>query len=295
MENPLQLPIAHHGLPQTSGHPTSERGLSPSGPQQPIGQPYWSAVFNPLDSVSVTFTHQIGRGPNNDGWGNQELEYYTTDANNSFYRGDNKLVIRAVANSNHPYKYTSARLVSQRPLGRQRGWLAVVLTPPCASGVWPAFWMLPTEPINWPAGGEVDIFESWNGDLVNRSSMHWGYFTEADANKHRTVVKSMPDMARPEGNMYGFAWDQPDDGQGGRAMWYINGMPIMKVSIPDTIKPLCQFQIIINVAMGGNVVNATPVDGIYELVVHSLELYDAPPGGWGQFENDWNMAPDGHS
>ena len=292
MDSTSQHVVKHDGHPN-HGHP-------PSGPQQPIGQPYWCANFTPPNAVSDTFTYDTGFG-DTPGWGNNELENYTNDPNNSFYRGDGKLVIRAVANSNRtdPYrvlKYTSARLTTKQTLSKQCGFVAAVLTPPCASGVWPAFWMLPKAPFSWPTQGEVDIFESWNGDLINHSSLHWGNFDTADAKKHRTIETSTPGMARPEGHMYGFAWDQKEDKDGspGRLVWYVDWKPVMKADIPLGTRRMSNYSIIFNIAMGGNVIqNVTPVDGVYELVVHSLELYEAPPGGWGQFNNDYHTAAEG--
>ena len=264
--------------------------------QLPTGQPCWRANFTPPNLVSDTFKYDIGFGDN--GWGNDELEYYTKEPNNSFCRADGKLVIRAVANCNRkdPYRYTSARLISHRTLGQQRGFLAAVLTPPCASGVWPAFWMLPSKPAKWPDHGEVDIFESWNGDLVNHSSLHWGNFTTDDRDKHRTVQTNTPGMAHPEGHMYGFAWDQKEDEDGspGQLVWYVDWKPVMKASTAPGTRRISDYSILFNVAMGGTVLQkAVPVDGVYELVVHSLELYEAPPGGWSQFSNDYNAAAEG--
>lgn len=294
MDSTSQLPIKHNGQP-VPGHPLP-------GSELPVSKPYWCADFDPSTPLSATFTYQTGFG-NPPGWGNNELQYYTEDQNNSFYRGDGKLVVRAVANSNRhdPHgqlKYTSARLNSVVTLGRKSGFLVVVLTPPCTSGVWPAFWMLPKDPPDWPTGGEVDIFESWNGDLVNHSSLHWGQFTHDDAKKHLTISRATPGMARAEGNMYGFAWDQQEDQNGspGRLVWYVDGKPVMKADIPAGTRKMSDFNILINVAMGGNVTqNATPVDGVYELVVHSIEMHDAPPGGWRQFERDYATAAEGQT
>jgi hypothetical protein len=294
MDSIPQHPIKHNGHPQP--------GNPPSGPQQPISQPYWRADFDPSTPLSAKFTHEIGVG-DPVGWGNSELEYYTDDANNSFYRGDKKLVVRAVANSNrhdnnNQRQYTSARITSVDTLGRKCGFLAAVLTPPCASGVWPAFWMLPKKPYNWPTDGEVDIFESWNGDLINHHSLHWGKFIHADNDKHLTIARAAPGMARPEGTMYGFAWDQQEDkvGSPGRLVWYLDGKPTMKTDIPAISRKMSDFTILFNVALGGNLVQgAAPIDGVYELVVHSLEMYDAPPGGWSKFENDYKMAAEGQT
>ena len=137
MDSTTQHSIAHHGQPQP-GHPPPGTTYLAYGSQQPIGQPYWAAAFTPSAPVSVAFKHQTGHG-DPPGWGNNELQNYTADANNSFYRGDGKLVVRAVANSNRPpdFRYTSARLTSLQTLGRQRAapWPSSLRHPaPRASG-----------------------------------------------------------------------------------------------------------------------------------------------------------------
>ena len=98
---------------------------------------------------------------------------------------------------------------------------------------------------------------------------------------------------------YEFVWEQDEskgrnDG-GGRAMWYIDGRSVMKAEIPPGARRMDDWQIIINVAMGGNVCQGKmPADGHYDLVLHELKLMDEPTSGWGQFEADWQQAPEGH-
>jgi hypothetical protein len=150
---------------------------------------------------------------------------------------------------------------------------------------------------HWPTTGEVDIFESWNGDLVNHSSLHWGDFKKEDANKHHSIDTNTPDMARPEGRMYGFAWDQEEDKDGspGRMVWYVDWKPVMKASTPPGTRKMSDYTILFNVTLGGDAIqNVAPVDGVYELVVHSLDLYEAPPGGWSEFNNEYNTTAEGH-
>jgi beta-glucanase (GH16 family) len=278
----------------------SQSGRPPYAPHQPLGQPYWQADFNPSNPVSETFTHKLGVGVP-PGWGNNELQHYTASAANSFYTDDRKLVIRAVANSNLATPcYTSARLVSIQTLCRKSGFVSAVITAPCAVGVWPAFWMLPEEPFTWPTDGEVDIFETWNGDRINHSSLHWGKFDAADKDKHHTIEKNMHDMARTEGHMYGFAWEQEkdEDGSPGRMVWYVDWQPVMKADIPKGTRKMSDYTILLNVAMGGDVVKGVaPADGEYELIVHSLQLYETPPGGWMQFHDDYssNTTSSGHA
>lgn len=47
---------------------------------------------------------------------------------------------------------------------------------PSGQGIWPAFWMLPTDPAQaWPTSGEIDIFEAV-GQSSNfaHSTLHFG-------------------------------------------------------------------------------------------------------------------------
>lgn len=264
-------------------------------PQQPINTIYWQANFDPNVPVNVEWDPKQG---NNNGWGNNELEFYTSNHENSFYTNDRKLIVRAIANNNAPdqsQKYTSARLVSRQTLARDRGVLSAVLTSPCASGIWPAFWLLPHEPFSWPGDGEVDIMETWNGDRSNKSCLHWGFFNGEDWNKHITQSTQLDQMPNTPVR-YDFAWDQPGGQAGqGRMIWYIDGRPVMKAQIPSGTRPLREFTILLNVAMGGNVcAGQIPKDGGYDLVVHWLAMLgELDSGGWQRFEADWGYAPDG--
>ena len=56
----------------------------PPHPLQPQGQGhvYWQPQFRLDAPVSAEWDAKIGNGP--DGWGNQELQYYTADQQNAF-------------------------------------------------------------------------------------------------------------------------------------------------------------------------------------------------------------------
>ncbi|KAI0491112.1 concanavalin A-like lectin/glucanase [Xylaria cf. heliscus] len=285
-------PIPSHSRPPV---PPSGESSSP--------RVYWRPTFSPGIPVSQEFEHKQGHGEPW-GWGNNELENYTRDATNSFHTADGKLVLRAVSQARHPdpeARYTSARLVSRTTLARRDGCLTAWLTLPCAEGIWPAFWLLPREPFVWPHEGEVDVAESWNGDRENHSCLHWGFYNGEDAQKHLVRVTPIPDMARRPVR-YDFAWqcgrtglrgDGKSEG-GGRLMWYIDGRPVMKNLMPPGTRPIEDWTVLLNVAMGGNVCKGkTPQDGAYDMVVHSLQMSEAPDGGWARFDNDWPHCPDG--
>ncbi|KAI1084904.1 glycoside hydrolase family 16 protein [Whalleya microplaca] len=271
--------------------------------RSPWPQVYWRANFSPSVPVGHEFEQKQGHG-DPWGWGNNELENYTSAPSNSFYTGDEKLVLRAVSQPQHPdpeCRYTSARLVTRRTLGRSDGCLTGWLTLPSAEGIWPAFWMLPREPFVWPHEGEIDIAETWNGDNQNHSCLHWGFYTPEDAAKHLVRQTHIPDMAyRPV--RFDFAWrcggtGTRGDGKsagGGKLMWYIDGRPVMKNLMPAGTRPIEDWCILLNVAMGGNVCQGKkPHPGAYDMAVHCLQLSDAPEGGWGKFDGDWQHCPDG--
>jgi len=254
---------------------------------------YWQADFSPSAPVSTNFKYELGDG----GWGNNELENYVAAKENSFHTPSHELVIRAIIASNRPdnkTKYTSARLTSHQRLERKRGYLEATITAPSATGIWPAFWLLPEEPFKWPTDGEVDIFEAWNGETTNHCCLHWGHFNREDANKHRVVETPIKNLSHK--HTYGFAWEQPEDGGGGRCVWYIDGKSVMKAQKPAGTRRFEEWRIILNVAVGGDVCNGqTPSDGCYDLIVHELKMCLGPEGRWQRFDRDWVKTKEGHA
>jgi beta-glucanase (GH16 family) len=225
------------------------------------------------------------------GWGNNELQNYTDSPENSFHTQNNVLVLRAVVNGGKPdNKYTSARLRVHHTLARQNGYVEATISSPCAKGIWPAFWLLPSEPFKWPEDGEMDIMEHWNADPTNHCCLHWGHFHGEDMKKHQVHEQKISNITQP--HVFGLAWEQPPGGEGGRLIWYIDGKAVMKASRPAGTRRMEDFQVILNIAVGGNVNNgAVPNDGTYDLAVHELKMCDHVPG---KFESDWQRTKEGH-
>lgn len=264
---------SHHGPP-----PVPAR----QGQQAP--PPYWQPRFLPDVPVAQNFRHELGAH----GWGNNELQDYRADHENSFHTPDGKLVVRCVASGG---RVTSARLTSHQLLARRRGCLSAVLQAPSAVGVWPAFWLLPADPFAWPGDGEVDVLESWNAEQTNHSCLHWGHHDAANWDKHRVRQTPMDPAAV---HAFALAWDQPERGDGGRLVWYIDGRAVMKAERPAGTRRMEDWRVLLNVAAGGNVCQGrVPVDGRYDLVIHEIRMCDAPDGGWEAFENDWRCAEQG--
>jgi len=151
----------------------------------------WSDEFNGTSIDTSKWIFEMG---NNNGWGNQELEYYTSSSQNA-YVSNGVLHIVARQQSYAGYSFTSARMKTQglynTPVFGVFEWRAKL---PAGVGMWPALWMLgsnfPT--VGWPACGEIDVVEN-NGATPTwvQGSLHWG--TSGEVSRTATTNFISPD------------------------------------------------------------------------------------------------------
>ena len=136
----------------------------------------WSDEFNGTTINPNIWTYDIGNGGSNPGWGNNELEYYTSRTNN-VYEAGGRLHIVAQQESYGGMNYTSARLKSQGLFSCKTGRIEWRAKLPQGVGCWPALWLLGTNisSIGWPGCGEIDVMEN-NGSSPGtvQGSLHSG-------------------------------------------------------------------------------------------------------------------------
>jgi len=125
----------------------------------------WSDEFNGTDGSPVDTSKWVLEVGGN-GWGNDELEYYTARSDNSFQQGGN-LVIKAVqekytGQDGVTRDYTSARLKTLGKFSYEYGRFEARIKIPQGQGIWPAFWMMGDDIAkkDWPSCGEIDIMEN---------------------------------------------------------------------------------------------------------------------------------------
>jgi len=94
------------------------------------------------------------------GWGNHELQYYTSKREENARVANGLLIIEARKEKWQNNDYTSARLVTRGKGDWQYGKIEVRARLPKGTGTWPAIWMLASkDSMRWPDDGEIDIME----------------------------------------------------------------------------------------------------------------------------------------
>jgi beta-glucanase (GH16 family) len=178
----------------------------------------WSDEFNGTSINTNVWAFETGNGcPDLCGWGNNELEYYTSRTNNAYVK-NGFLHIVAQQESMGGFNFTSARMKTEAlyntPIYGRIEWRA---TMPAGVGMWPGLWMLGSDypTVGWPGCGEIDVAETKGTELTTvHGSLHSGSnetalytsFTGGDSitNFHNYMVDWEPNSISfsVDGNVY---------------------------------------------------------------------------------------------
>ncbi len=125
----------------------------------------WSDEFNGTNGSPVDASKWVTEDGGN-GWGNDELEYYTARPQNA-YQQDGNLVIKVLQEKytgadGVTRNYTSARLKTLGKFAQAYGRFEARIKIPRGQGIWPAFWMMgeDIDKAGWPKCGEIDVMEN---------------------------------------------------------------------------------------------------------------------------------------
>lgn len=235
----------------------------------------WQDEFNGASLDLTKWTHEVNAW----GGGNNELQFYTARTQNSFVSGGN-LTIRArketytaldpTDNVVKTRDYTSARLNSRFKGDFLYGRMEARIRTPKGQGLWPAFWMLPTdyEYGGWAASGEIDILEMRGENPFEAVfSLHFG--APWPGNAYSSTASATPDLSL-DFHRYAVEWEP------GEIRWYFDGQLVRTETewwssagaYPAPFDK--RFHMLLNVAVGGNFVQNPPADADYfpqEMVV----------------------------
>lgn len=234
----------------------------------------WSDEFDGTSLNTANWNYEYGAG----GWGNSELQYYTDDADNISVSGG---ILTITAENDPNYNgsganFTSARITTRNKQYWTYGRMEARIRLPQGRGLWPAFWMLDNNNINWPVNGEIDIME-YRGDLVNKSSAAVHYGDYSPNNLH-----DGSDYYLPSGNFYDDYHIFAIEWEVGEIRWYVDGNLFKtETESPYTLNPPSNhsetwpwdndFFIILNMAVGGWYTGTTNENDI-ELTKPTLEV-----------------------
>ncbi len=132
----------------------------------------WSDEFNqpdgsPPDPTKWSYHEGVG----NNGWGNNELEYYTSRPQNISIQNGNLVITAAQEHYTDSAAvmraFTSARIKTRAQFAQAYGRFEARIKIPGGAGLWPAFWMLGDniKLVGWPACGEIDVMENIGKEL----------------------------------------------------------------------------------------------------------------------------------
>ncbi len=212
----------------------------------------------------------IGNGPN--GWGNNELQYYTDRKENVTIQSGH-LIITAREESFKGSNYTSARLLTKGKFEQQYGRFEARIRLPWGQGIWPAFWMLgadiDTNP--WPAAGEIDImeFRGQEPTLILGSVHGPGYSGGEAISKSYSLTNGRFDTGF---HVFGIEWGP------NFVNYYVDNVLYNQITPADVTgewvfeKP---FYILINLAVGGSFVGSPNDETVFPqtMLVDYVRVY----------------------
>lgn len=202
----------------------------------------WADEFDVDGSPNTSkWGYDLGTG---NGFGNNELEYYTNRPENVII-SNGTLKIKAIKEEYMGSHYTSSRMLTKGKFSFKYGRAEVRAKLPVGGGTWPAFWMLGDniDTAGWPLCGEVDILESvGNNPNVNHSSLH---SPGRSGNTPDTAILTVPNSAT-EFHVYAADWTAES------IKFYVDDKLFYTFANNNSFPFNQNFFLILNLAMGGN-------------------------------------------
>jgi beta-glucanase (GH16 family) len=247
-----------------------------SAPAQAQYTLVWQDEFTGTSVDPARWEFQVGTGcPSLCGWGNNELQYYL--AENATVAGG-FLKITAKQEPFGGKAYTSSRLRSRALADFTYGRIEMRAKLPIGRGMWPAFWMLPTNSPygNWPVSGEIDIME-YVGHQPNQvfGTLHYG---------NPDQIYSSSSTSLPSGTFhddfhtFGIEWEP------NRIRWLLDGVQFACKSnwissaagYPAPFDT--PFHMLLNLAVGGNLPGSPDGSTVFpqEYVIDWVRVWQKP-------------------
>lgn len=229
----------------------------------------WQDEFNGTALDTSKWSYELGYYMNNDpntwGWGNNEMQHYTNSPNNINVAGGTLNITTFVEPKSFPQdpnryaQYSSGKINTKGKFSLQYGRVDIRAKLPTGNGIWPAFWMLPTDNRygNWATSGEIDIMEV-RGRLPNIATAAIHYGGEWPNNRYSSGEYQFPSgqNVNSDYHVYSLVWEEDN------FKWYVDGKCFLKItkeqwySVAAPNNPNAPFDqpfyFIMNLAVGGH-------------------------------------------
>ena len=216
------------------------------------------------------WSYNIGTG--NNGWGNNELQYYTNRPENIKVE-NGVLKITARREQYMGEAFTSARIVTKGKFESKYGRIEARIKLPRGKGLWPAFWMLGSnsDTAIWPQCGEIDIMEYLGSSPTKVfGTVHGPNYSGGNAiTKTFTLPNSRFDT---DFHVFGIEWDE------NYINFYVDDVLYNQITPSDVTGDWVfnnPFYIILNMAVGGNYPGAPNSETPFpqEMLVDYIRVY----------------------
>lgn len=205
----------------------------------------WSDEFEGSSLDLQKWSHQTGGG----GWGNNELQNYRPENTTV---SDGLLKITAKRENLGSNAYTSSRIRTINKADFTYGRMEARIRLPYGQGIWPAFWMMPTDDKygGWPKSGEIDIMEHIGREPKKiYGTIHFGPEWPNNKSTGGSYEAYREDFSK-EFHVFAVEWEPSE------IRWYIDDYLYSTKKTSDLGAerwPFDQrFHFILNVAVGGN-------------------------------------------
>ncbi len=243
-----------------------------------FGKLVWADEFETEQLDEKSWSYQTGNGcPELCGWGNNEKEFYTNSANNVEVK-NGVLTLRAIKEDTQGMPYSSGRVLTKSKVDVTYGRIEARIKLPKGQGLWPAFWMLPTESAygGWPRSGEIDIME-FLGHEPDKAigTIHFGQPWPKNSwltTEYRTKMSDFTESFHE----FAVEWSANE------IKWFIDGNHYATQTPQDVAPerwPFDQpFYIILNLAVGGNLPGEVGPNTAFpaEMNIDYVRVYQLP-------------------
>ena len=217
------------------------------------------------------------------GWGHNELEFYTARTSNAATDGDGYLAITArsetYSGGGYTCPYTSAKIETSGRFATTYGSIQARIKIPPGLGLWPAFWAdgADINQVGQPQAGEIDMMEVVNDQFTVHATIHGPTIPATPAGWFLTTRTKSATSLADDFHIYGMNWSP------GCIQFTLDGVPYTTYT-PSSLSGDQQwvfdhpFYLLLNLAVGGDWAGAPPATTQFPatMLVDWVRVYSSP-------------------